>query len=187
MTAELKFKKERDLVLAAAKKGIESNVPLSGLQKKYLKNLLLFSLMNASANETVTKPNFVKLVNRFYKKLIIDIIKEEDDDDDGEFDTALSVDLNKIMADADKLDLQEIQALLTPANIVGIIKKNTNGMSQQQIIKNILALRDAKANHRETPEEAKERERRQKEYKMMRQRQMMMDSRILTRGERSRH
>lgn len=186
MIAALKFSKERDEVLAAAKKGIESNVPLSGLQKKYLKNLLLFSLMNASANETVTKPNFVKLVNKFYKKLIIDILKE-DDDDDGEFDTALTVDLNEITADAEKLDLQEIQALLTPANIIGIIKKNTNGMSQQQIIKNILALRDAKANHRETPDEAKERKRRQKEYNMMRQRQMMIDSRILTRDERSRH
>ena len=43
-----KFKKERDTVLKAARKGINGNLKLNRQQKKYVKNLLLFALMNAS-------------------------------------------------------------------------------------------------------------------------------------------
>ena len=62
-----KFAKEKDLVLQAASKGISGNIPLSGKQKKYIKNLLLFALMNASDNRTVTNRNFIKLVSKIFK------------------------------------------------------------------------------------------------------------------------
>ena len=174
MDDEQKFSKERKKVLEFAHAGIRSNIPLSGLQKKYLKNLLLYSLMNASSNESVTNRNFIKLVNKLFKKFIIDILKNGTDDDE-DFEGNLDIDLNKIIANEAKLDLKELQELLTPANVIGIIKANTNGLSKKQILNKILALRDIKTNHRETPEEAREREQRQKEYEMLRQRQRMME------------
>ncbi len=175
MESEQKFFRERKQVLDMAHKGIQTNIPLSSLQKKYLKNLLLYSLMNASGNETVTSRNFIKLVNKLFKKFIIDILKNGSDDDDEDFDGNLDIDLNKIIANEANLNLKELQELLTPGNIIGIIKLNTKGLSKKQIINKILALRDIKTNHRETPEEAKEREQRQKEYEMIRQRQKMME------------
>ena len=62
-----KFAKEKDIVLKAAKQGIKGNLSLSSAQKKYVKNLLLFALMNASGNETVTNRYFIKLVNKLFK------------------------------------------------------------------------------------------------------------------------
>jgi len=174
MDNEQKFFKERNKVLEVARKGIQSNIPLSGLQKKYLKNLLLYSLMNASGNESVTNRNFIKLVNKLFKKFIIDILKKDTDDDD-DFGGNIDVDLNKIVANAENLNLEELQKLLTPGNVIAIIKANTKGLSKKQILNKILALRDIKTNHRETPEEAREREQRQKEYEMIRQRQRMME------------
>ena len=77
-----KFKKERDIVLEAAKQGIVGNINLSKYQKKYVKNLLLFALMNASSNTTVTSKNFIRLVNKLFKGFLLKIIKESLDDDD---------------------------------------------------------------------------------------------------------
>lgn len=176
-----KFEKERNAVLASAQKGIASNIPLAAVQKKYLKNLLLYSLMSASHNETVSNRNFIKLVNRLFKHYLAQIIVKNGDDDDDDVEDGLDVDLNVIMADEQALNLEELAAILTPANIVSIIKSNTNGMSQRQILNRLLALRDAKANHRETPEEAREREQRQKEYELQRTRERMMSGRIMTR------
>lgn len=176
-----KFEKERNAVLTSAHKGINSNIPLAAVQKKYLKNLLLYSLMSASQNETVSNRNFIKLVNRLFKHYLAQIIVRNSDDDDDDVEEGLDVDLNMIMADEQVLNLEELAAILTPANIVSIIKSNTNGMSQRQILNRLLALRDAKANHRETPEEAREREQRQKEYELQRTRERMMSGRIMTR------
>ena len=178
-----KFKKERDAVLKAARKGITGNLSLSPAQKKYIKHLLLFALMNASGNETVTNRNFIKLVNKLFKGFLIKIIKEALDDDDEDFDEVLEVELNKILADEQKLALKDLEAVLTPKNILGFLKDNTKGVSQKQILKRLLALREAKANHRETPQEQREREQRQKEYELQKQRQRMMESQALTRGQ----
>ena len=62
------FEKERKEVLDAAKEGIRGNINLSNKQKRYVKNLLLFSLMRASVNGTVTPRNFLKLVNKLFKE-----------------------------------------------------------------------------------------------------------------------
>lgn len=177
-----KFKKERDTVLKAARKGITGNLSLSPAQKKYIKHLLLFALMNASGNETVTNRNFITLVNKLFKGFLIKIIKEALDDDDGDIDEALEVELNKILADEQKLALKDLEAVLTPGNIICFLKNNTKGISQKQILDRLLALREAKANYRETPQEQRKREQRQKEYELQKQRQRMMEANVLTRG-----
>lgn len=172
---DIRFPKERSKVLKAAGSGIESNIPLSALQNKYVKNLLLFALMNASVNETVTGRNFLKLVNKNFKGYLLKIIRQILDDDDGEFDEALDVELNKVLADKRIIDIEKLAKELTPAQIVDFIKANTNGMSQKQLLKKMLTLRDMKVNHRETPEEQREREQRQKEYELARKRERMMN------------
>ena len=184
MTEE-KFSKEREQVLRAARQGISSNIPLAGVQKKYLKNLLLFALMNASGNETVTNRNFIKLVNKLFKKSWLFIIwwsticsiikKAEDDDDDETFEEALDVELNRIVANKEMLDLQTLQSILTPSNIIANIKMNIDGLSQRQVLNKLLSLRDAFVNHRETPEEAREREQRQKEYELQKKRERVLE------------
>lgn len=182
MTEDNKFEKERALVINAAHSGIHSNIPLASVQKKYLKNLLFFALMSASTNETVTKKNFIKLVNRLFKQYLKQIIlKNSDDDDDDEEDveSGLNVDLNKILADVDKLNLEELSQVLTPGNIVNLIKSTTNGVSKKMILSKLLSLRDMKANHRETPEEAREREQRQKEYELQKKREKMMEMNLI--------
>lgn len=174
MDEEVRFPKERGKVLKAAGKGIDSNIPLSSLQNKYVKNLLLFALMNASGNETVTSRNFLKLVNKNFKGYLLKIIRQILDDEDGEFDEALDVDLNKVQADKKIIDIETLAKELSPAQIVSFIKANTNGMTQKQLLKKMLTLRDMKVNHRETPEEQREREQRQKEYELARKRERMM-------------
>lgn len=171
---EIRFPKEREKVLDAARRGIDSNIPLTKLQNKYVKNLLLFALMNASSNETVTSRNFLKLVSRMFKGYLLKIIKQILDDDDGEFDEALDVDLNKVQADKKIIDIETLAKELSPAQIIAFIKANTNGMTQKQLLKKMLTLRDMKVNHRETPEEQREREQRQKEYELARKRERMM-------------
>lgn len=175
MVTEEKFAAERSKVMHAANHGIDSNIPLAAVQKKYLKNLLLYAMMSATANEAVSNRNFIKLVNRLFKRYLKQIILKNGDDDDDDVEEGLHVDLNKILANEELLDLQELGAILTPGNIVALIKNNTNGMSQRQILNKLLALRDMKANHRETPEEAREREERQKEYELQKKRQRMME------------
>ena len=182
-----KFLKERTLVLDAAKSGIKGNLKLSSRQKKYVKNLLLFALMNASGNQTVTNKNFIKLVNKLFKGFLIKIIKEcLDDDDDTDFDDILEVELNKIIADKNLVDIKELEDILTPENISSFLKGKTSGVSQRQILNKLLALREAKANHRETPQEKREREQRRKERELQRQRENKMEGITLTRGQRTR-
>ena len=182
-----KFDKERLQVLKAAKAGIKGNIKLSSRQKKYVKNLLLFALINASSNESVTNKNFIKLVNKLFKGFLVKIIKEcLDDDDDTDFDEALNVELNKIIADTKLLDTKNIEELLTPEKIVSFLKNKTSGISQKQLLNRLLALREAKANHRETPQEKRERDQRRKERELQRQRENMMEERTLTRDSRSR-
>ena len=169
-----KFKKERSLVLEAAKCGITGNIKLSSRQKKYVKNLLLFALMNASNNETVTNKNFIKLVNKLFKGFLLKIIKQSlDDDDDEDWDEAIEVELNRIMAD--KALLKNMEEVLTPENIQSFLKNSTNGISQKDLVKRLMALREAKANYRETPKERAKRERNIKEYELAKVRQRMME------------
>lgn len=176
------FDKERAEVLAAAKAGIRGNLKLSGTQKKYVKNLLLFALMRASNNGTVTPRNFLKLVNKLFKEFLLKIIKDgSDDDDDTDWEEALDVELNQIIANDEILRNFDIESLLTPQTITSFLTGATKGVSQKDLIKRLMALRDAKINHRETPSEQKEREQRQKEYELMKLRQRTM---IMERGSR---
>lgn len=170
-----KFKKERDTVLKAAKKGISGNLKLNGRQKKYVKNLLLFALMNASGNETVTKQNFVKLVNRLFKSFLLQILKEAFDDDDTDWESALEVELNQIIASETLLKNAEFESLLTPEKIITFLKNNTKGLSQKDLVKRLMALREVKTNYRETPREREKRERNQKEYELSKIRRRMME------------
>ena len=170
-----KFKKETDIVLEAAKKGITGNLKLSGNQKKYIKNLLLFALMNASVNETVTKANFIKLVNKLFKGFLLKIIKEcLDEDDDNE--DPLEVELNKIIASDSLLKNADLKEIFTPEKINAFLKENTKGISQKDLVKRLMALREAKANYRETPSEQRKRERNQREYELSKTRQRMMEN-----------
>lgn len=171
-----KFTKEREFVLEAAKKGISGNLNLSRYQKKYVKNLLLFALMNASNNDTVTNKNFIKLVNKLFKGFLLKLLKESlDEDDDEDWEEALNVELNNIMASEDLLKNTDFSVVFTPEKIFEFLKTNTNGISQKDLIKRMMALREAKANYRETPQEREKRERNQREYELARTRQRMME------------
>lgn len=131
------FAKERKQVLDAACKGIKGNLKLSTKQKKYIKNLLLFALMNASGNQTVNNKNFISLVNKLFKGFLIKIIKECLDEDDTDFDEALDVELNKIIADKKLLSAKDIEEILTPEKITSFLKDNTKGVSQNQLLKKL--------------------------------------------------
>lgn len=182
-----KFAKERKLVLDAANTGINGNFKLSPKQKKYIKNLLLFALMNASENQTVTNKNFIKLVNKLFKGFLVKIIKDcLDDDDDTDFDNALEVELNNIVANKSILNIDEIAEDLTPEKILSFLKRSTNGVSQNQIINKLLSLREIKSNYRETPQEQKKREQRRREYELQKQRDALMNGHVITRAQRER-
>lgn len=177
------FEKERQFVLDMAKQGIDINLNLNPQQKKYIKNLLLFALMNASSNETVTDKNFVNLVNKLFKTYLIKILKEalDDDDDDEDWDSAISVELNKIIASDNLKNLAELQEVFTPVQIFSFLKKYTTGISQKDLLRRLRSLRETKNNYRETPEEAKKRENSRKEYTLAMERQRMFE-----RGQRTR-
>ena len=168
-----KFEKEFKIVIDAVKEGITANIDLSEKQKKYLKNLLLFALMSASNNETVTNKNFIKLVNKLFKGFLVKIIKECLDDDD-DSDDIIEVDLTHLIANESLLKTADLQQILTPERIFTFLKTNTSGASRKDMIKKILALREVKANYRETPSEQKKREKRQKEFELQKQREHMM-------------
>lgn len=169
------FEKERQFVFDMAKQGIDINLNLSSQQKKYIKNLLLFALMNASSNETVTDKNFIKLVNKLFKTFLVKILKDAVDDDDEDWDGAISVELNKIIANDSLKNLAELQEIFTPAQIFSFLKKYTTGISQKDLLKQLRSLREAKNNYRETPEEAKKREKSRREYMLAMERQRMME------------
>lgn len=179
MIPEEKFEEERQEIFKIARNGIETNIPLKKTQKKYLKNLLYFSVMKATVNATVTKPNFTKLVGKLFKKYIVKIVHASmkkqpnynPNEDEEFYDENIEVTLNNILANEELLDLQRIQQSLTPQNIVGQIRILSEGLPAQEVLKKILALREINANHRETPEEARERERRAREYERQRQQQ----------------
>ncbi len=177
-----RFEEERQEVLRLAKHGIETNIPLKPAQKKYLKNLLLFSLMRASNNQTVTKPNFINLVKKLFKKYVVKIVhgsvkkmpNHNPLEDEEFYDENLEVEINNIIANEQLLDLQLIQQSLTPQNIIGQIRQLSDGLQTQQVIKRIMTLREINSNHRETPDEARMREKRQREYQRQRQNQRVM-------------
>ena len=86
----------------------------------------------------------------------------------------MDVELNRIMADQ-KL-LKDMESTLTPEKILMFLKDNTKGVTQKDLIKRLMALREAKANYRETPREREKRERNIKEYELSKVRQRMMES-----------
>ncbi len=175
------FIKEREFVLDLAKKGIEGNIKLSRQQKKYIKNLLLFALMNASANSSVTNKNFLKLVNKLFKGFLVKIIKESLDDDDDDIEEALDVELNKIIASESLLKMTDLQDIFAPKKIFSFLKNNTTGLSQKDLINRLTALRDAKTNYRETPEEREKRKNNQREFELSKARQRIMARDVKTR------
>ena len=177
------FEKERQFVLDLAKQGIDININLNPQQKKYIKNLLLFALMNASTNQTVTNKNFINLVNKLFKTYLVKILKEVLDDDDEDWEEAISVELNKIIANDSLKNLSDFQEIFTPSQIFSFLKKYTTGIAQKDLLNQLKALRDAKSNYRETPEETKKREQNRKEYTLAQERQRMMER---SRGSRSR-
>lgn len=185
------FEEERQEVLNLAKHGIETNIPLKPAQKKYLKNLLLFSLMRASINKSVTKLNFIKLVKKLFKKYIVKIIhgsikkmpNYNPNEDEDFYDENIEVEINNVIANEQLLDLHKIQHSLTPQNIIEQIRYLSDSLNDQQIIKRIITLRETNSNYRETPDEARERERRQREFQKERQRVMV---RQRERGSRTR-
>lgn len=176
------FEKERQFVLDLAKQGIDININLTSQQKKYIKNLLLFALMNASSNQTVTNKNFISLVNKLFKTYLVKILKETLDDDE-DWDDAVSVELNKIIANDSLKNLSDFQEIFTPSQIFSFLKKYTSGIAQKDLLNQLKALRDAKSNYRETPEEKKKREKSRKEYYLAQERQRMMEK---SRGSRTR-
>ena len=76
-----------------------------------------------------------------------------------------------------------MQEIFTPSQIFSFLKKYTKGVSQRDLIEKMRAIREAKSNYRETPEETKKRERNQREYSLMLERQRLMER---SRGSRSR-
>lgn len=178
MEEEDKFEEERQEILAQLKNGIESNIPLQPVQKKYVKNLFLFSLMRASANQTVSKQNFVRLVLKQFKKYLITTIYKNlkkmpqysSLDDEAFLDENIEVTINNIEANERLLNLYDLQQTLTPKTIMGQIRTMVNSVSTKQILSRLLALREGKMNHRETPEEIRERQERQRQRERQRER-----------------
>ena len=76
MMTEEKFSKRKGTGFTGCPTGYFEQHSFGRRTKKILKNLLLFALMNASGNETVTNRNFIKLVNKLFKKFLIQIIKK---------------------------------------------------------------------------------------------------------------
>lgn len=175
------FIRERDFVIELAKNGIKGNIKFSRQQKKYIKSLLLFALMNASANTAVTNKNFLKLVNKLFKGFLIKIIKESIEEDDEDIDDALDVELNKIIASEKLLKMIDLQEIFSPEKIFDFLKSNTKGLSQKDLVNRLMALRNAKINYRETPKEREKRKQNQREFELSKTRQRMMERGAKTR------
>lgn len=174
---EMPIKEKKD-IMAAIHKGINTNFPLSGLQKKYLKNLLLFSFMTVSANKDLSGSDLVKLVNGLFKKLIMDILKDEDGEEVENYDNALTIDLNQIIADGQQISFQKLQDKITPSSIISVIKTNTQGLSQRQLLNRLLSLRNEKDRKKDEIEEEKKKkqEKEDYDYELQQQREQMMDN-----------
>ncbi len=189
-----KFEEERQEILAMVRNGIQTNIPMKKTQKRYLKNLLLFSLMRASKNPTVTKPNFMKLVTKQFKKYIVKIIhgsvknmpNHNPYEDEDFYDENLEVEINRVIANEQFLNMELIQQSLTPKNIIGQIRTLADGLSAQEVIQRIATLKEINSNHRETPEEERKRQQRIRDYERQRQ---LQNNRLLTmeRGSRERY
>ena len=166
------LEKEKKQVLDIIREGINCNFELFTKQKQSVKKLLFFALMNASKNTTVTNKNFQKLVSKLFKSYLIKLIKDAlDDDDDEDWDEALLVEINKIVASKKLLKKADLNNIFTPEKTQKFLKSKTQGKSVNEIAKLISTLRDLKTNHRETPDEFKKRERNQRVYVAQRTRE----------------
>lgn len=151
------FEEERQFVLNMAKQGIDININLNSKQKKYIKNLLLFALMNASSNKNITDKNFIELVNKLFKTYLVKILKESLDDDDEDWDDAISVEINKIIANDALKNLTDFQEIFTPTQIFSFLKKYTKGISQKDLLTKLSYLKDEKDDYNNQSDENKKR------------------------------
>lgn len=176
-----KFEEEKKALISEAKKGIESNIPMHKIQKKYLKNLLLFSIMSAAKNPAKTSGGLRNAVNNLFKSLFITsihskkIIDDDEEEGDGEYlDTErffyqnLNISMNNIQANPNTVDTRKLAKLISPKNIMRQIKYMIMGFTSPEIIKRIKAMKALKTNHRETPQEMIERMRRTRAYEQTR-------------------
>ena len=159
-TNEEEILKIKEDLLNKSKNGIVTNFKITPTQNKYLKNLLLFAIMRASKNDKISPKNYKRLIDKIFKKFLIKIINissETDDDDDDYYEENLVINFNKILASQELLSSKTLIANISPANILSLIRKESKNLSAQDILNKILSLRDIGQNHRETPEEEKER------------------------------
>lgn len=154
----------RKRLIAKAKDGIDSNIPLRKDQKKYLKNMLLFAILRTSRD---SKGDLSKKANKAFKKLFVRLVytqnlNEEDQEDEAFFEQNLNISFNHIQANHNKLDLKKLSNWLSPKNIMTQILNATGTLTNKQKLDRLAAKKDAKANHRETPQEILERKRRER-------------------------
>ena len=158
-----RFEKERQFILDLAKKGVDINLNLSTQQKKYIKNLLLFALMNASTSVSEEDKSFIDLVNKLFKTYLIKILKETLDDDDDDWDEVITVELNKIIASKSLKNLADLQEIFTPSQIFSFLKKHTSNAAQKDLLLQMKNLRDSEKNLEEKKQAKKRHETAQKD------------------------
>ena len=77
--------------------------------------------------------------------------------------------------------MTDLQDIFAPKKIFSFLKNNTTGLSQKDLINRLTALRDAKTNYRETPEEREKRKNNQREFELSKARQRIMARDVKTR------
>lgn len=196
---------KKKLLIAEVNKGISSNIPLRKEQKKYLKNMLLFVILRTSKSKSANPLNLQKIVNKAFKKLFVRMIfsqsnEEELEEDEEFYEHNFIVNLNNIQANGNKMNLNKISSWISPKNIMFSLRDAVSGLLNKQ---SLAAKKEAKVNHRETPEEILARKRmsramteerqklimQEKSRDFENQMENMMRQRMyeLERGQRSRH
>lgn len=196
---------KKKLLIAEVNKGISSNIPLRKEQKKYLKNMLLFVILRTSKSKSANPLNLQKIVNKAFKKLFVRMIfsqsnEEELEEDEEFYEHNFIVNLNNIQANGNKMNLNKISSWISPKNIMSSLRDAVSGLLSKQ---SLAAKKEAKINHRETPEEILARKRmsramteerqklimQEKSRDFENQMENMMRQRMyeLERGQRSRH
>ena len=83
------------------------------------------------------------MVNSLFKTYLVKILKETLDDDDEDWDEAISVELNKIIANKSLKNLANLQDVFTPAQIFSFLKKHTSNAAQKDLLLQMKNLRDS--------------------------------------------
>lgn len=164
-----KIEEEKRQLIAEAKTGIKTNIPLKPVQKKYLKNMLLFSIMRASADEKYPG-NLKSKASALFKKMLISILiakkmikdgysDEDEENDEDFFNENILISMNNIEL-SPKVEKVSFMRWLTPKNIMLQIRFIIMGFTSRDVVKRLKSIKNANTNHRETPEEILERKRR---------------------------